>query len=124
MRLARTLGAAAILALATALDARAQDRSAELVSALQLRPDQQAAYATYLKATAPDPRIEARRREEASHLREWTTPRRFEWTRAQAAADLAEVDAEGPAVKRFYNQLTPAQQRIFDDMTAPPPSGR
>ena len=72
MRFARTLEAAAILALATAFDARAQDCSAELVSALQLRTDQQAAYAAYLKATAPDPSIEARRREEASHLREWT----------------------------------------------------
>ena len=121
MRSAQTIGAAATLALAVTFSARAQDRSAELLSALQLRPGQQAAYAIYLKSTAPDPVVEARRREEASHLREWTTPKRFDWTRAQAAADLAELDAEGPAVKRFYNQLTPAQQRTFDALTLPPP---
>ena len=56
MRSAKTLGAAATLALAVAFSAQGQDRSPELVSALQLRPDQQAAYAAYLKATAPDPR--------------------------------------------------------------------
>ena len=84
MRSAKTLGAAATLALAVAFSAQGQDRSPELVSALQLRPDQQAAYAAYLKATAPDPAEEARRRQEAAHLREWTTPQRFDWTRAQA----------------------------------------
>ena len=122
MRSAKILAAAATLALAEAFSAQGQDRSPELVSALQLRPDQQAAFAVYLKATAPDPVVEARRLQEASHLREWTTPQRFDWTRAQAVADLAELDAEGPAVKRFYSQLTPAQQRIFDAVTAPPPT--
>ena len=112
-------GAAAALALACLGKAQAQDRSPDLVQALQLRPDQQSAFAAYLKATAPDPASAARRSAEGAHLAQMTTPQRFDWTRAQVAADLAEMDAEGPAVKRFYAQLTPAQQRIFDAKTAP-----
>ena len=112
----------AALGLALVLDSRAeaQDRSPELVAALHLRPDQQAAYAAYLKATAPDKAAEARRSTEGARLGQMTTPQRFDWTRAQVAADLANMDAEGPAVKRFYGQLTPAQQRTFDAMTVPP----
>lgn len=102
--------------------AYAQDRSPELLTALQLRANQQAAYAAYLKATAPDAAAEARRATEGARLGQMTTPQRFDWTRAQLAADLATMDAEGPAVKRFYDQLSPAQQHTFDAMTAPPPT--
>ena len=115
----RAAAAAMIAMVLAASSAGAQDRSPDLATALRLRPDQQAAYAAYLKATAPDESSEARRRDEAGRLPQWTTPQRLDWTRAQVAADLAVLDAEAPAVKRFYGQLTPTQRRTFDAATAP-----
>ena len=87
--------AAAALTLTCLGAAQAQDRSPDLVQALQLRPDQEAAFAAYLKATAPNPASDARRSAESARLANMTTPQRFDWTREQVAADLAEMDAEG-----------------------------
>ena len=47
-------------------------------------------------------------------------PRRIALMEATMAADLADFRKQGAAVTAFYDQLTPAQQRIFDRETLPP----
>ena len=113
------LAAIAAVFVGLALPAVAQDRSAEFASALHLRPDQQGAYRGYMAATRPDQALQARRQTEAAGIPQMTTPQRIDWSRAQLQADLAMLDRQGAAVKRFYAQLTPQQRRTFDELTAP-----
>ena len=115
----RVIATAALL-VSLALPAVAQDRSADFASALHLRPDQQAADRGYMAATRPDQAIQARRQTEAAGIPQMTTSRRIEWSRAQLQADLASLDRQGAAVKRFHAQLTPEQRRTFDELSAPP----
>lgn len=50
------------------------------------------------------------------------TPRRIALIEATMAADQADFRLQGLAVVHFYDLLSPAQQRIFDNQTAAPAS--
>lgn len=92
---------------------------ARLHADLRLTPAQEAAWAAYTGAIAPSAEVEARHRATDRMLPSLTTPRRIALIAATMAADEADFRKQGAAVNAFYDQLTPAQQKTFDDETLP-----
>jgi hypothetical protein len=88
---------------------------------LHLSQAQEAGWRDYTLAIGPDPQIEARHRAAADLLPAVPTPRRIALMQASMDSDAADFRRHAAAVIAFYNQLTPAQQRIFDQETAPRP---
>lgn len=118
----------AILALFLALPglpvaaAPAQAVSPELIRLhddLKLSQAQEPAWSAYTRAIAPDAQVEARRRETDRMLPGLPTPRRIALIASNMAADETDFRKLGAAVTAFYGQLTPAQQKTFDDETLP-----
>lgn len=94
--------------------AMAERRAERLRAVLQLRPDQEAALKTYLEAgKRPEG---ARQRGERARLAEMTTPQRLDAARTRMTERMARFDQRAAATKRFYAQLSPAQQKAFDAM--------
>ena len=80
---------------------------------LQLTPAQEPAWNGFVQSMQPNA--------EPRHARlDWqgmdklTTPERIDRMRAMHAQRGAEMERRGEAVKAFYAQLTPAQQKTFD----------
>ncbi len=96
---------------------------AELARALRLRSDQAPALRDYLGATLPT--ADDRRREEdgVRRLAAMTTPQRLDFTAQELRRGEADFARRAEAIRRFYGQLTPDQQRRFDQITGPPPRG-
>lgn len=92
-------------------EAMAARRAEHLRAALQLRPDQEPALKAFLERPAQRP---ARADREA--LVKMTTPQRLDAQRARMTERLARFDQRIAATKRFYAQLSPAQQKAFDAM--------
>lgn len=88
-----------------------------LHDALRLTPAQETAWRTYTAAISPDPTVQARRQSAANMMRTLPTPRRIDLINAEMEADMVAMRRQGDAVKAFYAQLTPAQQRTFDAIT-------
>jgi murein L,D-transpeptidase YcbB/YkuD len=93
-----------------------QDLS-RLHDALNLSPQQQGAWRAYIAAINPDPQLEARHRSAAQMMQSLPTPRRIDLIEAEMEADMTAMRRQGQAVKAFYAQLSPAQQRTFDVLT-------
>jgi len=91
--------------------AMAARRADHLRAALQLRPDQEPALKAYLESGRPAQRPAPMDREAMAKM---TTPQRLDAHRARMADRLAQLDQRIAATKRFYAQLTPAQQKAFD----------
>jgi hypothetical protein len=99
-----------------------QQASAEMTrlhDALRLNSSQEGAWRDYLAAIAPSPQTDARRRSAEELMPTLPTPRRVALMQSTMAADASDLQREGAAVVTFYNQLTPAQQQIFDKETLP-----
>ena len=100
-------------------DRRAAHR-AELKEKLALTADQEAAWNTFTESAQPGPRhpgIDRKAmREEFEKLR---TPERLD--RMQAMSDMRRVRMaeRAGAIKTFYAQLSPEQQRVFDAEAMP-----
>ena len=100
-------------------DRRAAHR-AELKERLALTADQEAAWNTFTESAQPGPRhpgIDRKAmREEFEKLR---TPERLD--RMQAMSDMRRVRMaeRAGAIKTFYAQLSPEQQRVFDAEAMP-----
>jgi len=86
---------------------------------LHLSEAQEAGWRDYTLAIGPDPQVEARHRAAAELLPAVPTPRRIALMQAAMDSDAADFRRHAAAVIAFYNQLTPAQQRTFDQETAP-----
>lgn len=86
---------------------------------LALRADQRAALQTYQRATAPNQAEQQRDEADAGRLTSMTTPQRLDFVAAQMRRDQAAFATRADAVRRFYGQLTPAQQHRFDQLTGP-----
>lgn len=93
--------------------AQMAERHAERLRALlQLRPDQEPALGAFIAAMQPSPdRMQRRPAERAEEL---PTPQRLDRMQARMAERQAEFGRRAEAIKRFYAQLNPAQQRAFD----------
>jgi hypothetical protein len=119
--LAAVAGATLLAAAASAL---AQPEGApdlsRLHDALRLSPAQETAWKAYAAALTPDPMMEARRRAAAGMMRSLPTPRRVDLMDAEMEQELTAMRRQGQAVKAFYAQLSPDQQKTFDAMTYQP----
>jgi len=118
------LGFCAVLgAFATGGAARAAEAvSAELIRLhddLKLSDGQEAAWHSYTIAIAPDPQQLARHKAATELLPLLPTPRRVALIEATMAQDAIDFRRQGAAVNTFYGQLTPAQQKTFDQDTLP-----
>lgn len=84
---------------------------AQLKQALQLSPTQESAWTEFTAAMEQAPNHARLGAEEMGQL---STPERIDRMRALRAQRAAEADRRGDAVKAFYTQLNPAQQKTFD----------
>lgn len=119
------LGAGLILGVALASCATAQTGEQavdagliKLHDDLRLSGDQERAWRDYTTALQPTPEMEARHRAAERLLPVIPTPRRIALVEANMESDLADMRRQGQAVRAFYDTLTPAQQRTFDQETA------
>ena len=84
---------------------------------LQLTPAQEPAWTSFVQSMQPGPRANHARLD-MQGMDKLTTPERIDRMRAMHAQRGAEMERRGEAVKAFYAQLTPAQQKTFDDQGA------
>ena len=92
---------------------RMEKFAAELKAKLQLTPAQEGAWTTYTAAMKPQNQA----RLDAQDIRSLSTPERIDRMRAMRTQRAAEADRRGEATKAFYAQLSPAQQKTFDEQT-------
>jgi hypothetical protein len=91
----------------------AERHAQHLRDALQLRPDQEPALQAFVGSMKPPAgEREHMRREEGGP--ELTTPQRLERAQAKMVEHEAKFRARAEAIRRFYAQLSPAQQKAFD----------
>jgi hypothetical protein len=95
----------------------------QLHDALNLRPDQDAAWRDYVRSTAVNPQEMAQRREGSQRMAGLTAPERVDLSVQMMKLDLASLQLRGAALKNFYANLTPEQQGVFDRETMRPPRG-
>ncbi|MCX7588609.1 Spy/CpxP family protein refolding chaperone, partial [Phenylobacterium sp. 58.2.17] len=93
--------------------AMAARRGDHLRAALQLRPDQEPALKAFLAASQPAARPAPGDRAAMAGM---TTPQRLDAQRARMTERLARFDQRAAATKKFYAQLSPAQQKAFDTL--------
>ena len=95
---------------------RHASRMAELKTQLQITPAQEGAWSAY--AAAMQPPADAQRRGprmERGEFDKLTTPQRIDRMQQFSAERQARMQQRGDAIKSFYAQLTPAQQKIYDE---------
>lgn len=100
--------------------AMAARHAQRLRDSLQLRPDQEPALRALMDAMTPPPGAMERMREARAERQALTTPQRLDRMAARMADHQAMFDRRATAIKRFYAQLSPSQQRAFDAL---PPMG-
>ena len=97
----------------------------DLSATLHLRPDQQGAYQAFEQANHPRPdeisRLRAAGPQSVSGL---PTPQRLDRIGAYLTLQLQMFHRASDATLAFYRQLSPDQQRAFDQATALPSQGR
>ncbi len=96
-------------------------QSDRLRQTLSLRPDQETALQAFVAAMTPRPEEIQRQRAEAVAIASLPTPQRLDRMLAQMDEMRAATVAKMDATKRFYAQLTPTQQAIFDRINMPRP---
>jgi hypothetical protein len=94
----------------------AERHAQHLRDALQLRPEQEPALRAFIEATAPKPGDFEKMRREHEERAKLTMPERLDRMAARMAERAQRFQAHAAAVKRFYAQLSPAQQKAFDAM--------
>jgi protein CpxP len=97
----------------------AERRTERLRTLLQLRPEQEGALKAFVDATTPkgQGRMGDRMREGQGQRAEGqrlTTPQRLEQARKMMTERQARFDQISAATLRFYTQLSPSQQKVFD----------
>jgi Spy/CpxP family protein refolding chaperone len=93
----------------------AERRAQRLRDALQLRSDQEPALRALISATQRPAGMREQRRGEGE-TRTLTTPQRLDRMQARMAERQTRMAQHADAVKRFYAQLSPSQQRAFDTL--------
>jgi hypothetical protein len=95
--------------------AKMAERHAERLRAvLQLRPEQEPALRALVEAMKPPAGEMERHRHERDEMRKLPTPQRLDRMQARMSEHQARFARRAEAIKRFYAQLTPTQQRAFD----------
>jgi protein CpxP len=91
-------------------------QAAYMSQALGLRSDQQPALQAFLAAVAAPPGAVAKMRAQDTQMATMPTPQRLDTMLARMDDSRNLMVARIAATKRFYAQLTPAQQRVFDTL--------
>jgi periplasmic protein CpxP/Spy len=94
----------------------AERHAQHLRDALQLRPDQEPALRALVASMGPPPGGMERMGKDHDAMQGLTTPQRLDRMQARMAEHQQRFQAHIEAMKRFYAQLTPAQQKAFDAM--------
>lgn len=94
--------------------AMAERRAQHLRDVLQLTPRQEPALQTFLAAMKPPEGARGQMRQHRQEMAGLTTPQRLDRMKARMAERQARFDQRAAAVKRFYAELTPTQQKAFD----------
>jgi protein CpxP len=105
-------------------DGAPQEDLSRLHDSLHLSAAQEAAWKAYAAAIAPDTTLAARRHAAGAMMSTLSTPRRIDLINAEMEADMASMRRQGEAVKAFYAQLSPDQQKVFDSVTYQPPEAQ
>jgi protein CpxP len=95
----------------------AERRTEHLRTLLQLRPEQDGALKAFVDATTPKGQMGERMRERQGQRgkdQNLTTPQRLEQARRMMTERQARFDQIATATLKFYNQLSPSQQKVFD----------
>jgi protein CpxP len=96
--------------------AMADRRAQRLRDILQLRPNQEPALAALTDAMKPPEGAREKMRAERDAMKGLTTPERLDRMRDRMSQRQAAFDRRAMAIKRFYAQLSPTQQKAFDAM--------
>jgi len=96
---------------AAAMQEHRAQHHAQLKQALQLSPAQESAWTEFTAAMEHAP---GHARLDPESMQQLSTPERIDRMRALRTQRAAEADRRGDAVKAFYAQLNPAQQKTFD----------
>jgi len=89
------------------------ERQAQLKAKLAITPAQEGAWTSFTQAMQPRSNFARLDRQAMQKL---TTPERIDRMRALRAQRDAAMDARADAIKTFYAQLQPEQQKTFDRM--------
>lgn len=90
------------------------ERQAQLKAKLAITPAQEGAWTSFTQAMQPRSDFARLDRQAMQKL---TTPERIDRMRALRAQRDAAMDARADAIKTFYAQLQPEQQKTFDRMS-------
>lgn len=85
-----------------------------LTAALQLTPAQKPALDAFVAAMAPPEGAREAMRQRRGEMADMTTPQRLDAMAARMNERQQAFAQRAAATKRFYAQLTPAQQKAFD----------
>ncbi|HLY78422.1 MAG TPA: Spy/CpxP family protein refolding chaperone [Caulobacteraceae bacterium] len=96
--------------------ARRAHMAEHLTAVLQLQPGQQAALAAFLDSMKPPGDMKGHMDHARGEMEHMPTPERLDKMLAHADEMRAHLAAHAAAVKQFYAQLTPSQQKAFDDL--------
>lgn len=96
----------------------AAKRAEHLRAALQLRPDQEAALKAFIDSHQRPAGAREKHHEGRGEMAGLTTPQRLDARKARMAEHQARFEQHAAATKRFYAQLSPAQQKAFDALHA------
>jgi hypothetical protein len=96
---------------------RMQRRFESLKRILQISPQQEGAWNAWTAAMRPNPAAMQQRHQMHEEFARLTTPERIDRMRQMRAQRAAEMDRRADATKQFYAQLTPPQQRAFDEVS-------
>jgi hypothetical protein len=87
-----------------------------LTAVLQLQPSQQAALAAFLDTMKPPGEMKDRMDHDRGEAEHMPAPERMDKMLAHVDEMRAHLAAHAAAVKQFYAQLSPSQQKAFDDL--------
>lgn len=97
------------------MQARRAERMNELKQKLQISGAQEGPWNSFLAALQPSANMQRPDRDAMARM---TTPDRIDQMRALRTQRNAEMDRRADATKAFYAQLTPTQQKTFDEATS------
>ena len=103
-------------------EARRAEHLSELKEKLKLSPEQEAAWDTFTHATQPGMRhARADRQAMRDEFEKLSTPQRLDKMMALSDARRTRMLERNQAIKAFYAQLNPEQQKVFDAEAMPGP---
>ncbi|HUR88947.1 MAG TPA: Spy/CpxP family protein refolding chaperone [Ramlibacter sp.] len=96
---------------------RSQRRMDSFKRILQITPNQDGAWNTWTAAMRPSHAAMQQRHHAREEFARMSTPERIDRMRQMRAQRNAEMDRRADATKALYAQLTPPQQKAFDEVS-------